>query len=1205
MDSSLRELLAPVIERRRRLVRWQGLAIVWISAMVLCAAAAGFERFTSVNLAGVVPFAFWGALAAVPIWWVRSGTWEPDLHRLAAQIESQHPELGDLLRTAVEQRPDAETGRLNYLQQKVIRETFYEAQKHRWIHDIPDSRLVAAHGLHALGLAGFLLVLTQLEFSTPLLTGQRPKSEVAVSVSPGDAEIEAGSTLVVTARFAKAPPDSVRLVAMTRSGHRRQVPLAKNLDDPVFGGALPDVREDLSYHLEFDGGRSPVYTVQVFEHPELVEADATLRFPEYTGLPEREIPNTLRITAVEGTEVTLQCLFNKPLASARLKPPNHEPLAMTPSPDAPERYSIRLPMTESTSYQLHLEDLAGRTNKDDLAFHVEVTPNQPPEIRLTAPPSDAEASPLEEVSFRGEITDDFGVLKSGFAFNLAGEEPHEVEWNKAVDAFEVFHVEHELALEELGASPHAALMYYLWAEDYGPDGKIRRTNGDIYFTRIRPLEEVFQESRQAGQSAASAAGGTGGGSERELLETQQQILQGTWQLIQTRDQAESESWRENLEVVRQSQEAVLNMASNPDRPGVSRNNNEAMNRAQDAMKEAVNHLEASAGSPSSLDPAFRSEQAAYQALLELQNSDDNPTRVARSQSGSGSGSGSRQRQLSELDLEQSENLYETERQAGALQSPQQQARLDILDRLRAMTQRQEDINEQLRDLESALREARSEAEREELERRLKRLREEQQEVLNNLDQARQRLARSRNAESSRAARSLDQMRESLQRAVEQLDQQDLGQAQASGARAVENFRRLQDEIRTGAASRFAEQMQNLRSQARELQSEQSRIANDMRPQDEDALKRLGERSREGDLAEALRRQESRVNELMDAVRSVGEQSENVEPLLSRQLQETYRQTNRPQLLKRLEETRNLLTRGFLPGARELESLVRSDVDALTQRIESAAEGVLGSEVEALRMARDQINDLRQEVAREFEGQDVAATDPSDSTTDPRNPASPNPMRDAPANARSEATESPRSQSESGAQSARGSASSTSNPDRQGQPQSNRGSSSRSSEDSNSSPRLAGGQGATNDGARESGGETGGWFFERGIDRDTFRGPLTGVDFRDWAERMREVEAIVPRDELRNRLAQIRDDARALRSEFLRHGKAPQWDLVTTRILRPMAELQKQIQEELLRKSSQKSLTPIDRDPVPAPYIELVKQYYENLASGEGAEASAP
>lgn len=87
-------------------------------------------------------------------------------------------------------------------------------------------------------------------------------------------------------------------------------------------------------------------------------------------------------------------------------------------------------------------------------------------------------------------------------------------------------------------------------------------------------------------------------------------------------------------------------------------------------------------------------------------------------------------------------------------------------------------------------------------------------------------------------------------------------------------------------------------------------------------------------------------------------------------------------------------------------------------------------------------------------------------------------------------------------------------------------------------------------------------------------------------------------ELRNEVARVRDRARALRAEFKRHSKSPQWPLVKAEISGPLNEVRNRVAEELARREKSDSLVPIDRDPVPTKYSDLVRRYYEKLGNEE-------
>ncbi len=140
------------------------------------------------------------------------------------------------------------------------------------------------------------------------------------------------------------------------------------------------------------------------------------------------------------------------------------------------------------------------------------------------------------------------------------------------------------------------------------------------------------------------------------------------------------------------------------------------------------------------------------------------------------------------------------------------------------------------------------------------------------------------------------------------------------------------------------------------------------------------------------------------------------------------------------------------------------------------------------------------------------------------------------------------------------------------------------------------RGGTEQRGGRDGGGAGAWFDNFGADR--LDGPITGDAFREWSNRLREVEELVSDPQLRSEATRIRQAARELRSEVKKHAAEPQWDLVKELVADPLRELSQQVSQELLRKVGDKnSLVPIDKDPVPGRFNDSVRRYYENLGSG--------
>jgi len=92
-------------------------------------------------------------------------------------------------------------------------------------------------------------------------------------------------------------------------------------------------------------------------------------------------------------------------------------------------------------------------------------------------------------------------------------------------------------------------------------------------------------------------------------------------------------------------------------------------------------------------------------------------------------------------------------------------------------------------------------------------------------------------------------------------------------------------------------------------------------------------------------------------------------------------------------------------------------------------------------------------------------------------------------------------------------------------------------------------------------------------------------------------------QLRNGLAQVRDRVREMRTDFVRHSKSPQWDMVQLDLLNPLVEVRSRIMEELTKLESKDTLVQIDRDPVPVKYSGRVGKYFELLSQNEVDQAT--
>jgi hypothetical protein len=1265
IERLLQDELEPVARRHRQLRRLRRLTLCWAAGALAVLGLLVLYRLTgwwSAPAFFVVVALSGGAGYLI---WRRSRSWQPDYKQISRLIEERHPQLHQLLLTAVEQKPDPLTGKLNFLQERVVREALNESSRHQWLETVSTPKLLGLRLVHFAAMALLLvLVMFRPAVDAPLLA--QAEAAWVVHLTPGDAEVERGSPMVILARFDERAPGEATLVIVQGETARR-LPLARNLNDPIFGATLSEVTDEFVYFIEYAGEQSSTFKVKTFEHPRLARADAELVYPEYTGMDSRRINDTRRISAVEGTLLNASFHLNKPVAKAWLAAKNSEPVPLQINSGTASVALEKFPLETSRHYELHLVDAEGRKNKVPSHFVVDVLNNRTPEFKITFPRGDQRVSALQEILFEAEVWDDFGIPAYGFSYSKGGGEIQSVVLGTNAAARERRSFQHELNLEELAAEPNQLIAYFFWAEDVGPDGEVRRSSSDMFFAEVRPFEEIYRQGQgqPPGGGGEQMGGGTGNQTE-QLAELQKQIINATWKLQrQERSDKPSASYAKDAQVVHESQQNALAQAVSMKARITDPEFLTLMERVEQQMGTAIEHLEKAVQSPRHLPAALAAEQAAYQALLHMQAREFEVSQ-AQSQQGGGGGGQRNQQQLDQLELNTSSNRYETQRQASRLQTSEPREDLQVLSRLKELAQRQNDLNERLKDLQTALQEARTEAEREELRRQLKRLRDEEREMLADVDELRQRMDRPENQSRMAEAREqLDQIRSEVERASEALEQNSVSEALTAGTRAQRELQELRDDFRERRSSQFAEQMSEMREQAREMARNQEQLGSDIEELAQTRRRTLRDDAGTRELAERVQEQRNSVTNLLNSMTEVSQESEQAEPLLSRQLYDAVRRTSQSNLDESLANSRELLRLNFLSEAGEFERRARNEVEELRRGVERAAESVLGNEAEALRQARRELDDLTRQLADE-----IARSAPqlarNETGSEARGEqANPEAQRSRSGNgsaqesgeqARSGAqtTEEPgqagrgrgqqqgsepgdgnepgeRAQTASGRQSqgdpnaeqngegARGEASDggaqqgasrqsaqSNASDRSGSPDGSGGGGASPSDNAMQSEAGAGDAALSSDSSRRGGsrsalGQDGfqSFFEQSGATGPAGNeGPLTGSAYSAWSDRLRDVEEMLGDPALRNEATRIRERARDVRAEFKRHSKEPQWEMVQKLIAEPLVQLRTRVMQELARHEDPDSLVPLDRDPVPARFSDLVRRYYEQLGSGE-------
>lgn len=1259
---------------------------------------------TAVLLAGTIGALLLLAIAFYSGWWSRSAIvalfssllvlagagfiWSsrktPNLRDLAKQVEEKHPDLRVALLTAMSQEPD-EDGKLGYLQSRVLSDVTEHAVKNQWVRQVSEKRLKRAGWWQILALiafsSSFLFLLKQspkpgTQVAEKKIAEKIAVPEIEIVVTPGDTEVEKGKRLVVEATFIGRLPEGATLIISDPGGKERgRVPMNPSIDDSVFSALIAKVDSDALYRIDFEELKSPIYTITTYEHPKLEQADATVTPPAYVGSDSRTIEDTRKVSLLEGSDLEWSLKINKPTAAAELFGEDESVIPLRASKTDPSILIADYKPDKTKKYRLHLVDNEDRVNKRPPWFTVTVKKNLPPKLDFIFPKRDVDVSAIQELPIEAKVWDDIAVLKAGVMFQF-GEAEKDMVMIDAKRAGGKHHLMNALyAVEKLGAKPRDLISYHLWAEDIGPDGKNRRISSDMFFAEVRHFEDIFKEAQSQGGKP-----GENQGESQKLLKLQKDILDATWKVLRRQQMGRSiDELKEDTEVLTESQNIAIEKTLAAIEKVEDADLKAILNAAKIEMEKAVKSFGdvLKKGGKTPLSEPYKFVRKAYEKLIQARAREH---RITQSQKPSKGGKPQeKEAQLMNLEMKQKSLKYKEESEAqNEEKTAEQKENLEVLNKLKELARRQEAIAEKIKELETALQEAETEEEKREIERQLKRLQEEQEQLLRETDDLMEKMDSEQNrANMADEREKLEKIRDSIREASEKLKEQKLASAANAATRAQRELEETKEEFRKKTSRQFSDEMKNIRNMARELAEKQSEISKKLddgegEKNEKDPFSSNPSPLENMKLSQEIDEQNKKLETMIEEIKKLSEESEVSEKLLSEALYDAVRSAMVNGVTESLDEASDLARYNQRSRARVPEQAAARGIEELKEKVESAAEKILGSEEDSLRLARSEVDKLIEQAKKEEErlgGERQKAEGKGQKGEEEMKLAMNSSSKGKKAGTKEGKADDPTGLGEKQKAEGKGQKAGEGKPGSKGKEKDGEGKETGKGEGKEGqgkgqkpgnegkgkepgkgegkkgqgegkkpgngqgqkpgegkgqkpggegkgdSPSLTGRKLVSGDGKKpgKPGGKPGGegsasssgnnsrggpgMFFNQ-VEERREPGPITGEDFKEWANRLGNVEEMVDQEDIRNNIARVLDDARAMRIEYKRDNLPPAAGTIQKRITDPLVELRARLSEELAKLNKENPLAPIDRDPVPGEFSDLVRRYYENLGAGE-------
>ncbi len=442
------------------------------------------------------------ALAVLPIFWRVRFAAKLNRHRFGLHVERCCPQLAQRLISALELWRAPRAHRLysaDLLDATVARAALDLAAVAP--SSVCDIDSLKKNGVRLAAVVATALLATLAfapELSAALYRCAHPLSAFArpprtrVEIAIDSAEVVRGEDVQLAVHFVGERPTSARILRREAAAESWQG------EEVVVAGAdslryvFPQVQRSFSVRVEAEDGVSEERQIRVIDPPSVERLRLHLRYPAYSQLPDRIEEDGGDIQVLVGTRVQFEIAASKALTRAELVLADSVRL---PARVDGNRAFVEYAVERSASYHIELLDRKGIANRAPIRYALRALVDQPPAVTVTDPGRDMDLPENRQVLVAAEASDDFGIaqLELVYQINEGGERRSTlaIVLGRAVRASHVWDV------SRLQLLPEDRIHYYLEAFDNDAISGPKSTRSRSYTLRLASLHELYKEAEGA------------------------------------------------------------------------------------------------------------------------------------------------------------------------------------------------------------------------------------------------------------------------------------------------------------------------------------------------------------------------------------------------------------------------------------------------------------------------------------------------------------------------------------------------------------------------------------------------------------------------------------------------------------------------------------------------------------------------------------
>ncbi|MDX1429833.1 MAG: DUF4175 family protein, partial [Rhodothermales bacterium] len=238
-------------------------------------------------------------------------------------------------------------------------------------------------------------------------------------VSPGDAEVLRGDSLLVRVRVVGTSQAEAPKLEVHRDGERADFVNAQaSGSEAEFVAVEKNIRRGFRYRAVAGSVSSPWFDVTTVDRPIVRQLSVTVTNPRYSRLGTVRLPpNVGDVTALPGSRVRLEVMTGGGQAtegSIVFGDGREEPLALEGGSAAGE-FTLR----KTDTYRIRLSSANGITNEEAIEYRLDLLEDGLPSVTISSPEAVTELVEPFSVIVDSRIVDDFGFSRLSLMHRLA------------------------------------------------------------------------------------------------------------------------------------------------------------------------------------------------------------------------------------------------------------------------------------------------------------------------------------------------------------------------------------------------------------------------------------------------------------------------------------------------------------------------------------------------------------------------------------------------------------------------------------------------------------------------------------------------------------------------------------------------------------------------------------------------------------------